>query len=251
MNHGAKSEIRNKKSEMATILGLFAKQPRPGEVKTRLAADTSAAFAAEIAEAFLGDLVERLAMLGVRRVLAFDPPEAAAYFTALAQGRFELEPQAAGDLGQRMAAFFRRHLEGRTQRVVLVGADAPTVPLDFIERAFAALQEADVVLGPATDGGYHLIGCRGGLPPVFDDIDWGTSRVLRQTVARLSGTNLRLALLPPWYDVDTLDGWFALCGHLDALRRAGVDPGVPRTESIAKRGPWFPSDPCSPISPPC
>jgi hypothetical protein len=215
---------------MELLLGLFAKQPRPGRVKTRLAADTSEEFAAQVAEAFLGDLLDRLAVLDARRVLAFAPPEAGPYFDELVRGRFVLEPQADGDLGARMAAFFRRHLAGGTQRVVLVGTDSPTLPRDFIEQAFRELQQAEVVLGPAADGGYYLLGCRGRLPPVFEGIDWGTSRVLLQTAARLAATDLRLALLPPWYDVDTLDDWLALRGHLAALRRAGIDPGVPRTE---------------------
>jgi glycosyltransferase A (GT-A) superfamily protein (DUF2064 family) len=89
-----------------------------------------------------------------------------------------------------------------------------------------------VVLGPATDGGYYLIGCARGVPPVFDGVGWGGPRVLAETVARLGATPARLALLPPWYDVDTLADWWALRGHLAALRRAGLDADVPHTLAL-------------------
>ena len=91
-----------------------------------------------------------------------------------------------------------------------------------------------MVLGPAHDGGYYLIGCGRRLPPVFEEISWGSSRVLAETVERLNDPAWRLALLPPWYDVDTLENWWMMRGHLAALRRAGIDPGAPRTESLSQ-----------------
>ena len=118
--------------------------------------------------------------------------------------------------------------------MVLVGADSPTLPVSFVEQAFQELERCEVVLGPATDGGYTLIGFTGYYPNLFDNIAWGTSAVLGETVARVSDAGLRLALLPPWYDVDTLDDWRMLRGHLAALRRSGVDPGVPHTEALAR-----------------
>jgi hypothetical protein len=215
-------------------LGLFAKWPRPGQVKTRLAAETSAEWAARVALAFLRDGLDRLSRVAAHRVLAFAPPSAEDCFAGLTQGRFALVPQEDGDLGRRMAAFFVRQLQAGADRVVLLGTDSPTVPLAFVERAFAELEQADVVLGPATDGGYYLIGCGRRLPPVFADIAWGSRHVLGKTVARLADPGWRLALLPPWYDVDTLDDWWTLCGHVTALRRAGLDPGVPCTEQLIR-----------------
>src|SRR5438876_10604000 len=88
------------------VLGLFAKQPRPGQAKTRLAAVTSVAWAAQVAEALLLDILAKLTQVDDERVLAFAPRTAQAYFEAIAAGRFRLVPQTDGDLGQRMAAFF-------------------------------------------------------------------------------------------------------------------------------------------------
>ena len=98
---------------MTTVLGLFAKWPEAGQVKTRLAGSTSPEFAAAVAGAFLDDSLERLAQVPARRVLAFAPAEASERFAARAQGAFELAPQSTGDLGERMADFFaRRFAEG-------------------------------------------------------------------------------------------------------------------------------------------
>lgn len=207
-------------------LGLFAKLPEPGLVKTRLAASTSPAWAAQVAAAFLADTVELLAHVEARRVLAFAPADAHDFFAAMVGDRFELTPQSDGDLGRRMAMFFAVQLQGGTHAVVLLGTDSPTLPIAHVHQAFDALESADVVLGPATDGGYYLIGCAGHVPPIFDDIAWSGPRVLAQTTTRLAEAGLRLALLPPWYDVDTLDDWQMLRGHLAALTLAGADPDL-------------------------
>jgi uncharacterized protein len=218
-------------SPAVRALGVFAKQPVAGTVKTRLAAETSPGWAAEVAAAFLHDALARLAAVEARRVLAFAPADALPYFADLARGRFDLVPQSGGDLGERMAAFFRTQLEGGAASAVLVGTDSPSLPLSFVDQAFRELERADLVLGPATDGGYYLIGCSVSVPPVFDGVAWGGPRVLLETTRRLPA-GARLAVLPPWYDVDTLADWFALRGHLAALRRAGLEPGLPCTERL-------------------
>jgi rSAM/selenodomain-associated transferase 1 len=212
------------------VLALFAKYPQAGQVKTRLAAQLSPDAAVRIAEALLLDSVERLACFDALRALVFTPSDALDYFAKIANGRFKLLPQSPGDLGQRMRACFEQCLGWGAESVVTVGSDSPTLPLEFIERAFAALEKADVVLGPATDGGYYLIGCRRLLPQLFDGIAWGTSRVLVETITRFGREDGRLAMLPPWYDIDTLEHCHMLRGHVAGLRRAGLDPGIPHTE---------------------
>jgi glycosyltransferase A (GT-A) superfamily protein (DUF2064 family) len=112
-----------------------------------------------------------------------------------------------------------------------VGTDSPTLPLAYVEQAFRELDGADVVLGPATDGGYYLIGCAR-RQPLFADIPWSSPHVLSETIARLTDLKSRLALLPPWYDIDTLTDWWVLRGHLTAMGRVGIDPGLPRTAAI-------------------
>jgi uncharacterized protein len=104
--------------------------------------------------------------------------------------------------------------------------------LSYVVSAFTDLERMDVVLGPATDGGYYLIGCAGHAPPIFDGIQWSSNRVLHDTVTLLRLVKSRLALLPPWYDVDTGQDCQMLRGHIAAMRAAGVEPQVPHIEAL-------------------
>jgi uncharacterized protein len=215
------------------VLGVFAKQPVPGAVKTRLARETTPEWACTVAAAFLGDTLDRVAAIQAERYIAFAPASARPWFETAAQGRFELQPQVEGDLGQRMQAFFQAQTERGADGSVIIGTDSPTLPVEHIRAALEHFDlGADAVLGPATDGGYYLIGFGHlGAPPIFDGIAWGTAGVLAETARRLAGWHMNL--LPPWYDVDTLADWQALCGHIAAMRHAGIDPMVPRTEALA------------------
>ena len=216
------------------VLGLFAKWPTPGTVKTRLAPN-DAVWGARVAQAFLLDGLQRLTAVDARRVLAFAPVERAADFAAVVGERFTLMSQSEGDLGRRLAAFFAQQFQAGARTVIVVGTDSPTLPVEYIERAFVELENVDVVLGPATDGGYYLIGCKPEHPPLFEKIAWSSGRVLADTITNLNDPRWRLSVLPPWYDVDTAGDWDMLCGHIAALRRAGIDPGVPHTEILSTR----------------
>ena len=171
-------------------------------------------------------------MVDAHRILVFTPEERRAEFAAVA-GRFALIPQTDGDLGERMSAFVEDQTNAGARSVVLVGTDSPTLPVEYVERAFTELERADVVLGPATDGGYYLVGCGRRRPALFDGVTWGGGRVLAETVAALADPQWRLAVLPPWYDVDTPADWTMLCGHMAALRRAGADAEAPHTTALA------------------
>lgn len=218
------------------VLGIFAKRPMPGQVKTRLAAETSPEWAAQVAGAFLGDTLTRLATCDADRVIAYAPDHEHVFFAQLAEDRYRVTPQDDGDLGRRLERFVAEQQRLGARRIVVVGSDSPTMPVPIVTQAFAELERVDVVLGPAMDGGYYLLGCAGRMPPIFDGISWGGPDVLAQTVARLSEPAWRLALLPPWYDVDTLADWRMLRGHLAASRRCGIDPAVPWTEALADPG---------------
>jgi rSAM/selenodomain-associated transferase 1 len=222
---------------MKRTLAIFAKEPTPGAVKTRLAGETSAEWACRVCEAFLLDTLDRLRTFDVRRVIAFDPPSAVSRFEHLAAGEFELTPQTSGDLGQRLAGFLESEFHQGSRAVVIVGADSPTLPATIIAQAFAELARADLVLGPATDGGYYLIGCGRLVPALFEGIAWGSERVLEQTCERAHRLGLRLATLAPWYDVDTLSDWRMLRGHVAALLASGQDPQARRTLELLTAAP--------------
>ncbi len=216
------------------LLGLFAKQPVAGRVKTRLSDSLGPELAAQAAEAFLTDLVERFQRTSDCRVVCHAPGtgESSRWFSGLVQGRYDLWPQCDGDLGERLSKFFEQAFAFGAERVVVIGSDSPTLPKDHVDRAFEALRDHDCVLGPATDGGYYLVGHRAGNWPTFRGIAWSTGYVLEQTVARLREAKVSLAVLPPWYDVDTLADWRMLRGHLWAQEMAGEPMDSPATRRV-------------------
>ena len=214
------------------LFAIFAKQPRPGQAKTRLADATSPEFAQAVAEAMLGDTVERFRRLHTNRAIVYAPLESEAYFKAMAGDGYACVPQTPGDLGARLKQFIDQQQLRGLDRIIIIGSDSPTLPVEYVEQAFGLLETNDVVIGPAVDGGFYLLGVGATEVPIFDGMPWSTAGVLDATVARLQTVSARLSLLPPWYDVDSADDWRMLCGHVRAMRLAGIDPGVPRVERL-------------------
>src|SRR5262245_5935277 len=212
---------RQADNQMTQLLGMFAKFWTPGEVKTRLAASLGPEWAAAIHRQFVEVLLARFDGTGDERIIAFTPSGAGTEFRGLAGGHWQVAAQADGDLGCRMRAFFERSL-AQFDRVVLIGSDSPDLPQSYVEEAFAALQSRDAVLGPASDGGYYLVGAAQQTPPIFDGIDWGTERVWTQTIERLRAAAGNWHELPPWFDVDDRDGLESLFGRL--ARGSDSDP---------------------------
>ncbi len=192
---------------MTTQLGIFAKHWQPGAVKTRLAASIGAEAAAALHRCFVQTLLSRFQNVADRHILCFTPAGSAREFRQLNLGSWTLEPQSTGDLGARMQHYFSSAVStNNSPRTVLIGSDSPDLPLAFIEEAFDKLRACPVVLGPATDGGYYLIGVSHSVPPLFDLISWSTPTVWPQTIARLIAAGIPYHTLPQWYDVDDLSG---------------------------------------------
>ena len=117
---------------------------------------------------------------------------------------------------------FKHSFDTGFERTVIIGTDSPTLPLSYIRNAFDVLKEIPVTVGPTFDGGYYLIETfRTGMMTVFDDIEWSTSRVFSQTLARIKMANKQLYILPPWYDVDTPDSLEFLRSHLLSMKMSG------------------------------
>jgi rSAM/selenodomain-associated transferase 1 len=114
-----------------------------------------------------------------------------------------IRTQRGNDLGERLENAFRAAFEEGVNRIVVVGSDSPTVPLECIEEAFDELTRHDVVIGPALDGGYYLLGSSRFVPELFRDISWGGPKVLQETDEALIRTGRSVLHLIPWYDIDT------------------------------------------------
>ncbi len=213
--------------------GIFAKEPVAGRVKTRLATTLGDQAAAELYRAFLRDLTERFRDTADVRWIGFTPNSDAALMSLrdLAGETYRYWPQPERDLGQRIAGFFAHATEHGALGTVLIGSDSPNLPLFLIEQAYTALEHTDIVLGPATDGGYYLIGAKRFSEEVLKEVRWSTPHTLLDTVRGVQSLGMTLSLLPPWYDIDTADDLTTLSGHYAALRMA--DPAQPLSHTEA------------------
>lgn len=186
-------------------LGVFVRVPKPGEVKTRLTPPLSADQACELYRAFLQDLSHRLSKLKKIEMVVFYAGDNPAALEGLLPDRCSLIAQSGGTLGERLSNAFGELLATPGTSAAIIGSDSPDLPLSYIKRAFIKLKHKDVVLGPASDGGYYLIALRSVAGQLFDKIDWGTDTVFHDTLARVADSDLECSMLPLWYDVDSAD----------------------------------------------
>ena len=200
-----------------TALLVFARAPELGRVKTRLAAELGAPLALAI-HRYLGcRLADEVRRLRHHRVIVhYTGNDGAASVEAWLGNDLPLRPQVDGNLGERMRAAIGAAFADGVTRVVVVGTDCPSLDSAGIETAFRALDSADVVLGPATDGGYYLIGMSRLYPSLFENVPWSSPETLRVTVERARELELSVAMLEERRDVDTADDW------RDWLARHGV-----------------------------
>jgi rSAM/selenodomain-associated transferase 1 len=216
---------------------VFAKSPRPGRVKTRLARTVGDAAALRLYRAFVADLLETLSAADAPATICHHPPDAEEAMRAWLGDRWPFRPQEGEDLGERMANALARAFGDGAEQALVVGGDLPDLPGRIISSAFQGIARNGAALGPAPDGGYYLIGFSAAAfePAVFRDIPWGTDAVYRQTLARMEENRLSPAILPVWNDVDTVED---LCGLWKTeaaprtrarLRDLGLGPPVPHS----------------------
>jgi len=204
---------------------VFVKEPRPGAVKSRLAAALGPHLAAAVYKSLAEHVLSRTAPRGdeYEQRLFFAPATAAAAIaawlpsvTALATGR-ALVPQVDGDLGTRMCSAFEEAFGRGARRVALIGTDVPSLDREDVIGSFEDLDHHDVVLGPATDGGYSLIALKAAAPGLFRDVPWSTPRVLEVTLERAARRDLSVRLLRTLGDVDTVEDLAADWARIRAL----------------------------------
>ncbi len=192
--------------QMSNCFCVFLKAPRPGHVKTRLAATIGAKRAAELYRAFLLDTLAWVSRLsGCDRRVEYTPRQDEALCRTLLPrgGGFSFHPQVDGDLGERLRATFSAMFAAGHQRCVVIGTDCPTLGPREARLAFRALESTDVVLGPTLDGGYYLVGLRRPAPELFESIPWSTDRVLGLTLERAAAAGLVTRALRTLSDVDS------------------------------------------------
>ena len=194
--------------EMKNALIVFAKQPIPGQVKTRLIPALSAEEAAALYTCMLTDTLAKSGTLqNVDRILFITGgTESSSFFHEFFPGMPILQ-QAGSDLGERMEAAFAAVFAMGYQSAAIIGTDSPDLPTAIIKEAFQVLEEgsADAVFGPSEDGGYYLLAMRRLHNDLFTGIHWSTGLVLRQSLEKAEKMGLMVVQLPVWHDVDTIE----------------------------------------------
>ena len=208
-----------------SALVIFGKAPIPGQVKTRLCPPLTPDEAATLQGSLVLDVVER-ARASAKSVpydccFACSPSREHVFFKVLEdrQGLILLD-QVGDDLGARMHRTFQDLFNRGYKQVVIVGTDVPILPGSAFTAAFRSLKDHDLVLGPALDGGYYLIGLSRSAPGLFTGIPWSTDQVLALTKKKAEGLGLKTALLPPYRDLDRLEDLQALIGEAKATPKA-------------------------------
>ena len=194
MPHGAASGP-GKRRRLLPLIVIFAKAPRPGFVKTRLGLDPTeaASFHAE----FVRRTLETVSLLHDEASLELSLDIAC---TNWAEFSISRSTQPAGDLGVRLYSTLERGLSAGHPRVLILGSDSPTLPVEHVRWLLKA--EADVAFGPTLDGGYYGIACRSIRPTMFAGVRWSTADTLHDTLRAVERCGLSHLLGPEWFDVD-------------------------------------------------
>jgi rSAM/selenodomain-associated transferase 1 len=219
---------------------IFAKAPIPGEVNTRLSPPLTPDEAATLHGSFVLDMLERTKLaiatlhLSFHRYLACAPSSELVFFKIMEERQgVRLLDQVGEDLGQRLHRTFVDLFAKGYKQVIIVGTDVPTLPLLVYQEAFAMLGRSDVVLGPALDGGYYLIGLTQPTENLFTGVPWSTDQVLAVTQQKAKALGLSVGLTTTWRDVDTIADLQAL---ITECREDDKKPKQNRTFSMRTAG---------------
>ncbi|MEG5139322.1 MULTISPECIES: TIGR04282 family arsenosugar biosynthesis glycosyltransferase [unclassified Microcoleus] len=186
-------------------LMVFTRYPEPGKTKTRLIPVLGETGAANLHRLMAQKAIARSISLQNSRRLSVE-----IHHTGGSQQQMQdwlgsdiiYQNQIDGDLGARMTAAFQKSFNSGVDKAVIIGTDCPALKAEIIAQAFDKLSQHDLVLGPAKDGGYYLIGLRRSIPELFRGINWGTSEVFAATRAIAQNLDLNIANLPTLADID-------------------------------------------------
>lgn len=214
---------------MDTALLVFAKVPRPGDVKTRLTPVLTPAEAAQLYDAFLHDALSLYAQLEVDVRLYLAPPLPDDGLDEV-PAPISIHEQRGDGLGARMQKAFQDVVADGYERAAVVGTDHPTLPPSFVRQSLTALKtDSSICIGPSEDGGFYLLGMSAFYPQLFDGMRYSHNNVFADTLARVASTDAELTVLPKWYDVDTPTDLERMLGELPASDRS-----VPRTRAAVR-----------------
>jgi uncharacterized protein len=233
-------------------LAVMTKAPQAGQVKTRLVPPLTSEEAAELNKCFLRDTAAAISNACSRRSLGdtraahsqaataacgiavYTPVGAESAYTDILPAGFSLLPQRGDKFGERLYLAIEDLFKCGFESVCLIDSDSPTVPADNFAEAVELLSTSEdrVVLGPSDDGGYYLIGVKKPHRHLFEQIDWSTERVFKQTMQRTTEIGLEIKLLPGGYDIDDGASLRRLCNEL--LLDTSRKDVAPRTQNFLR-----------------
>lgn len=189
----------------ATI-AVFAKEPVPGIVKTRLIPPLDSIQAAGFADVLLRDTIKMVKSLNEfdSKELYYYPLSGKNYFKKITGPGWNIKLQEGKDLGERLNGAFNNILKKNGPPAVIIGTDSPGLPVNFLYDSIQGLRDRDIIIGPSTDGGFYLVGISGYFPQLFENIRWSTSNAYNDLVRNINSLNLTFNVLPEWHDIDNI-----------------------------------------------
>jgi len=195
-------------------LVIMAKAPRPGAVKTRLAASFSPAAVADFYRCLLDDTLTLARSLGDVEVAIMCPGSDVNELERLTGNEANVVAQTGEGLAAGLTSVFAHFAASGRQRVAAFNSDSPHLPRSVLEAAFETLAAHDVVVGPTHDGGYYLVGAKASHPTLFAGDGMGTSSALERLLSRAQALELSVAFADSFYDIDVADDLTRLAEEL-------------------------------------
>ena len=186
---------------------IFGRYPQPGRVKTRLAASIGNEAAADFYRLCAEHTFRQLSPFQNSSVHFYcsDPDDLPKVNEWIAPYLFSIAAQTGASLGERMMNAFDSSFQQGSKKVIIIGTDAPDISSEILQSSIDALDTFDIVIGPALDGGYYLLGMKQLHGDLFKDIPWSTEDVFQKTIEKAHSHNLSVQLLPPLSDIDTIE----------------------------------------------
>lgn len=184
---------------------IFARYPRSGVVKTRLASHRGAEWATEFYRSCAEHIFDEAKKLptAIAKFIFCSEPEYIDKMKQWAGASFTYVQQTGDDLGKRMHNAFATIFQNGIQKAIIIGTDIPDLSSDILRQAFSKLETDDIVIGPSSDGGYYLVGMKRLYSELFTDIPWSTEHVFEKTLKKINEKDCSVAFLPELMDIDT------------------------------------------------
>lgn len=228
------------------VLIIFVKYPQAGFVKTRLAKEIGKEKAARLYRLFVKAILARTNDANFTRFIFYSPLEKETQIRQWLNYPPYLYPQEGDNLGKRLSNAFEFTFKRGAKKAVVIGTDSPTVGKETVIKAFEELEQNDCVIGPSTDGGYYLLGLSNFRREIFDNIEWDTDIVFRQTVNILKGLKLQLSFLDEDFDVDNSQDLIKLRNRLEKVGKIESTYFAPILENL--KGITLKSHPSHPLT---